>query len=44
MQNEPKEQSTVDFTSANPNLFESVSKQDWWLAPWFLTWLKLAGH
>jgi hypothetical protein len=33
-----------DFAAVNPKLFESVSKQNWWLAPWFLTWLQLAGH
>ncbi len=39
----PKEKD-ANFAATNPKLFESVSKQDWWLAPWFLTWLQLAGH
>jgi hypothetical protein len=37
-------QHTQDFATTNAKLFESGSKQNWWLAPWFLTWLQLAAH
>ena len=32
------------FAAANPHLFQPVSKQEWWQAAWFETWLKLAGY
>ena len=35
---------SADFAVTNPKIFECVSRQDWWLAPWFKTWLQLAGH
>jgi len=44
MKDNLKENEKPDFAAANPKLFECVSKQAWWLAPWFLTWLQLAGH
>jgi hypothetical protein len=38
------EKSAPDFAATNPKMFQCVSRQDWWLAPWFQTWLQLAGH
>jgi hypothetical protein len=34
----------TDRNDEVPDLYQPVSIQEWWAAPWFATWLELAGH